>query len=224
MATTINSLALDSRQALAREGTRLLGSRNFPLSRKNDDLYSPWRMRLSRNAESILEANRKDVESSGLDGAYARPFVAEFGAHCVHGAGHARCCGSSRSGLGNFGGVDASQRHSYSKSDECHLGVVGIIYESRPNVTADTVALAFKTGNAIVLRGGKEAAHSNQRIVEILTECSRAYLKEQLNSGFKHARFCSRIDQGARIGRRADSPRRTGAYFLRLGECDGPCD
>jgi glutamate-5-semialdehyde dehydrogenase len=48
------------------------------------------------------------------------------------------------------------------------LGVVGIIYESRPNVTVDTVALALKTGNAIVLRGGKEAAHSNQQLVEIL--------------------------------------------------------
>jgi glutamate-5-semialdehyde dehydrogenase len=49
------------------------------------------------------------------------------------------------------------------------LGVVGIIYESRPNVTADTIALTLKTGNAIVLRGGKEAARSNQRIVEILS-------------------------------------------------------
>jgi glutamate-5-semialdehyde dehydrogenase len=48
------------------------------------------------------------------------------------------------------------------------LGVVGIVYESRPNVTADTVALAFKTGNAIVLRGGKEAAHSNQCLAQIL--------------------------------------------------------
>ena len=48
------------------------------------------------------------------------------------------------------------------------LGVVGIIYESRPNVTVDTVALALKTGNALVLRGGKEAARSNQRLVEIL--------------------------------------------------------
>jgi glutamate-5-semialdehyde dehydrogenase len=49
------------------------------------------------------------------------------------------------------------------------LGVIGIIYESRPNVTVDCVALAVKTGNAIVLRGGKESAHSNQRLVEILT-------------------------------------------------------
>jgi glutamate-5-semialdehyde dehydrogenase len=48
------------------------------------------------------------------------------------------------------------------------LGVVGIIYESRPNVTVDTVALTLKTGNAIVLRGGKEAIHSNQCLVQIL--------------------------------------------------------
>jgi glutamate-5-semialdehyde dehydrogenase len=50
------------------------------------------------------------------------------------------------------------------------LGVIGIIYESRPNVTVDAAALAFKTGNAIVLRGGKEAAHSNQCLADILSE------------------------------------------------------
>ncbi len=46
---------------------------------------------------------------------------------------------------------------------------MGIIYESRPNVTVDTAVLALKTGNAIVLRGGKEATQSNQRLVEIMT-------------------------------------------------------
>jgi glutamate-5-semialdehyde dehydrogenase len=49
------------------------------------------------------------------------------------------------------------------------LGVIGVIYESRPNVTVDTLALALKTGNAIVLRGGKDAAHSNHRLIEILS-------------------------------------------------------
>jgi glutamate-5-semialdehyde dehydrogenase len=48
------------------------------------------------------------------------------------------------------------------------LGVVGIVYESRPNVTADAAVLAFKSGNAVVLRGGKEAARSNQALAEIL--------------------------------------------------------
>ncbi|MFY9979780.1 MAG: glutamate-5-semialdehyde dehydrogenase, partial [Candidatus Sulfotelmatobacter sp.] len=49
------------------------------------------------------------------------------------------------------------------------LGVVGIIYESRPNVTVDTAVLALKTGNAIVLRGGKEAARSNRELVKVLS-------------------------------------------------------
>jgi glutamate-5-semialdehyde dehydrogenase len=48
------------------------------------------------------------------------------------------------------------------------LGVIGIVYESRPNVTVDAAVLAFKAGNAVVLRGGKEAAHSNQALAEIL--------------------------------------------------------
>lgn len=47
------------------------------------------------------------------------------------------------------------------------LGLIGIIYESRPNVTADAAALALKSGNAVLLRGGKEAFHSNQAIAEI---------------------------------------------------------
>ncbi|MDA3799831.1 MAG: glutamate-5-semialdehyde dehydrogenase [Kiritimatiellae bacterium] len=48
------------------------------------------------------------------------------------------------------------------------IGVIGIIYESRPNVTADTTALCLKTANAVILRGGKEAFHSNMAIAEAL--------------------------------------------------------
>jgi glutamate-5-semialdehyde dehydrogenase len=48
------------------------------------------------------------------------------------------------------------------------FGVIGIVYESRPNVTIDTAVLALKSGNAIVLRGGKEAAHTNQCLVDIM--------------------------------------------------------
>jgi glutamate-5-semialdehyde dehydrogenase len=50
------------------------------------------------------------------------------------------------------------------------LGVVFFIYESRPNVTADAAAICVKSGNAVILRGGKEAAHSSQAIVRILTD------------------------------------------------------
>jgi len=50
------------------------------------------------------------------------------------------------------------------------IGVIGIIFESRPNVTADAAALCFKTGNATILRGGKEAIHSNRAIAAALQE------------------------------------------------------
>ncbi|MDY3861745.1 MAG: glutamate-5-semialdehyde dehydrogenase [Ruminococcus sp.] len=48
------------------------------------------------------------------------------------------------------------------------LGVIGIIYEARPNVTADAAALCLKAGNAVILRGGKEAINSNKAIAEIM--------------------------------------------------------
>lgn len=48
------------------------------------------------------------------------------------------------------------------------LGVIGIIYESRPNVTTDAASLCFKTGNAVILRGGKEAYNSNKILVDVL--------------------------------------------------------
>lgn len=48
------------------------------------------------------------------------------------------------------------------------IGVIGIIYESRPNVTADAFGLCFKTGNAVILRGGSDAIHSNTAIVSVI--------------------------------------------------------
>ena len=54
------------------------------------------------------------------------------------------------------------------------IGVILFIYESRPNVTADAAAIAIKSGNAIILRGGKEAFHSSQAIVEILQASARS--------------------------------------------------
>lgn len=48
------------------------------------------------------------------------------------------------------------------------LGVIGIIFESRPNVTTDAASLCFKSGNAVILRGGKEAFYSNQALVKLM--------------------------------------------------------
>ena len=56
------------------------------------------------------------------------------------------------------------------------IGVIVIIYESRPNVTADAASLCFKSGNATILRGGKEAIHSNQAIAQIMIGAARQRL------------------------------------------------
>lgn len=50
------------------------------------------------------------------------------------------------------------------------FGVIGVIYESRPNVTFDVFSLCFKSGNAVILRGGKEAVNSNQAIVNVIKD------------------------------------------------------
>ena len=52
------------------------------------------------------------------------------------------------------------------------LGVVGIIYEARPNVTVDAAGICLKTGNAILLRGSREALHSNQALVDVMVEAT----------------------------------------------------
>ncbi|MEW6571056.1 MAG: glutamate-5-semialdehyde dehydrogenase [Nitrospirota bacterium] len=60
------------------------------------------------------------------------------------------------------------------------IGVIGIIYESRPNVTADATGLCLKAGNAVLLRGGSEAINSNRAIVSILRDVARS---EELHEG-----------------------------------------
>ena len=54
------------------------------------------------------------------------------------------------------------------------IGVIGIIYESRPNVTADATSLCLKAGNAVILRGGSEAINSNKAIVKILKDAAKS--------------------------------------------------
>lgn len=54
------------------------------------------------------------------------------------------------------------------------MGVIGIIYEARPNVTSDAAGLCFKTGNAVILRGGSEAINSNKAVVKVLVEGLKA--------------------------------------------------
>ena len=122
---------------------------------------------IESEAESILAANRDDMESSGLEGAMRdRLLLTE--ARIKEMAQGVRDVVALADPIGETLAEWTRPNGLHIRKVRVPLGVVGIIYESRPNVTVDTAVLALKTGNAIVLRGGKEAAHSNQRLVEIL--------------------------------------------------------
>lgn len=81
------------------------------------------------------------------------------------------------------------------------LGVIGIIYEARPNVTADAFGLCFKTGNTVILKGGSDAICSNQAIVD----CIRATLKD------------SGVTEDA-IQLISDTSRETAAEFMKMNQ------
>jgi glutamate-5-semialdehyde dehydrogenase len=117
--------------------------------------------------ETILAANGEDMESSGLEGAMRdRLLLTE--ARIKEMAQGVRDVAALADPIGETLAEWTRPNGLRIRKVRVPLGVVGIIYESRPNVTVDTAVLALKTGNAIVLRGGKEAARSNQRLVEIL--------------------------------------------------------
>jgi len=126
---------------------------------------------IEANEKSILAANLADVESSGLEGAM-RDRLLLTPSRIKDVAQGVRDVAALPDPIGETLAEWTKSNGLRIRKLRVPLGVVGIIYESRPNVTVDTAVLALKTGNAIVLRGGKEAAQSNQRLVEIMNSVS----------------------------------------------------
>ncbi|HXJ89588.1 MAG TPA: glutamate-5-semialdehyde dehydrogenase [Candidatus Binatia bacterium] len=119
--------------------------------------------------KEILAGNRQDLEHSGLEGAM-RDRLLLTPARIKDMAQAVRDVAALQDPIGETLAAWTKVNGLRIRKVRVPLGVIGIIYESRPNVTVDTAVLALKTGNAIVLRGGKEAARSNQRLVDIMTE------------------------------------------------------
>src|SRR5438270_73797 len=117
--------------------------------------------------KAILAANREDIETSGLEGAM-RDRLLLTPSRVKDMASGVRDVAALPDPIGETLAEWTKSNGLRIRKLRVPLGVVGIIYESRPNVTVDTAVLALKSGNAIVLRGGKEAAQSNQRLVEIM--------------------------------------------------------
>ena len=123
---------------------------------------------IEANEKSILEANGADLENAGLEGAMRDRLLLTSG-RIEDMARGVREVAALPDPIGETLAEWTKSNGLRIRKVRVPLGVIGIIYESRPNVTVDTAALALKSGNAIVLRGGKGAARSSQRLFEIMT-------------------------------------------------------
>ncbi|MCM8540349.1 MAG: glutamate-5-semialdehyde dehydrogenase [Lentisphaeraceae bacterium] len=124
------------------------------------------------NKEAIKEANRLDLieaENAGLSSAMidrltlTESRIEDMAKGLVNLAGLADPVGKIESEFIRPNGLSIEKTR-------VPIGVIGIIYESRPNVTVDAAGLCLKAGNAVILRGGKEAIHSNRRLAEIMRQ------------------------------------------------------
>ena len=165
MATSVTTSA-STRDKLLRARKASAQLAQLSTARKNDLLLAMANTIIA-NAAGIIEANQVDLNNSGLTGAMRERLLL-----------NPERVTAMANGMRDVAGLPDPVGETLAdwtrpnglriRKVRVPLGVVGVIYESRPNVTVDTVSLALKTSNAIVLRGGKEAVHSNEKLVEIM--------------------------------------------------------
>ena len=167
MTATANTVTLSTREKLLRAKSAASKLAQLSTIEKNSILLA-MATAIESSSQSILQANQIDLDSSGLAGAMRdRLMLTPDRIHAM--ADGVRDVIKLEDPVYKTLTEWTRPNGLRIRKLSVPLGVIGIIYESRPNVTVDTVALSLKTSNAIVLRGGKEAANSNQRLVEILT-------------------------------------------------------
>lgn len=184
----------------AREAEVIL--RNLDTAKKNQVLEAVAD-RLVTDAGVLLDANAIDVENGRNnqmpEGLIDRLMLTQ--ARIEGMAEGLRQVASLEDPVGEVTGMKKRPNGLMIGQKRVPLGVIGIIYEARPNVTADAFALCFKTGNAVILKGGSDAIHSNTAIVS----CIRSALKAE------------GITENA-ISLIEDTSRETTAEFMKMNE------
>ena len=155
--------------AAARSAARILGVAGTAVKNKALDAMANA---LEANADSIISANRTDLDNAKQNGMKDSlmdrlRLTPERIAGMADGV---RQVAALADPVGEV--IEGSVRPNGMKIQRVRvpLGVVGNIFEARPNVTSDAAALCLKSGNACILRGGKEAIHSNMAIAEVLRQ------------------------------------------------------
>ncbi|OGK78299.1 MAG: glutamate-5-semialdehyde dehydrogenase [Candidatus Rokubacteria bacterium GWC2_70_16] len=160
---------VEAKARAAKEASRALAL--APTRTKNEAL-SQMARGLEEKAATILEANRGDLDRARAKG-FTRAFVDRLTLtddRIEEMAAGLRQVAALADPVGDV--VETWRRPSGLEISRVRvpLGVIGFIYESRPNVTADAAGLCLKSGNAVVLRGGSEALESNSLIAQLLAK------------------------------------------------------
>ena len=147
----------------ATEAARLgTSEKNRGLLSVAEELISQQDMILEENVKDIEAAKEKGIKQSLIDRlALSKKRIADM-------AEGLRQIAALEDPVGEILSMKTRPNGLRIGQKRVPLGVVGIIYESRPNVTADAFGLCFKTGNSVILRGGSDAIHSNQAIVRTI--------------------------------------------------------
>ena len=176
--------------------------RNLSTDKKNEVLLAVAD-RLVKDTQTLIRANAVDVEEGKRnqmpEGLIDRLLLTESRIEGM--AEGLRQVAALDDPIGEVTGMKKRPNGLLIGQKRVPLGVIGIIYEARPNVTADAFALCFKTGNVVILKGGSDAIHSNEAIVNSI----RATLKEQ------------RVTEDA-IQLISDTSRETAAEFMKMNQ------
>ena len=166
--TAIHQMAVDAKAAATIIGRASTDLKNRALCTMAD--------LLEQQAETIFTENRRDLEraeAAGLSAAMIdRLTVSEKTIASM--AGGLREVAAYTDPVGTLGPTHIRPNGLKVSKMRIPLGVIGIIYESRPNVTIDAAGLCLKSGNAVILRGGSEAIHSNRALAGIIEQALEA--------------------------------------------------
>lgn len=167
----IDAQKLIEQGKMARQAARILASANT--IQKNNALIKMAEC-LEKSAAEIIAANRLDLEAGremGLTSSLLERLTLDEGRIAGMAEG-LREISALPDPVGEVLEINRRPNGLEVGRIRTPMGVIGIIYESRPNVTADAAGLCLKSGNAILLRGGEEALHSNRVIARIIAEAA----------------------------------------------------
>jgi len=162
----------------ARTAARALA--RLPCENRNEVLFA-CAQAIESAGPRILEANALDLEAAEPLVAGGSMSPAMFSRLCVKQHGIAEMAERVREvarladPLGRRLAATELDNGLVLYKESCPLGLIGVVFESRPDVVAQVAALALKSGNALILKGGTEAAHSNRVLVSIWRECLAAF-------------------------------------------------